>query len=950
MIISKVSRTLNLILLALVLIGVRITFLTTKEYDKYRALSEKPRTRTLLERPYRGLIVDRFDCPLAQNKLQYSAALLYQPLREMSRSQRRSYVPKLIETLAKELNLPLQEVEDTLYAKASLFPNTPCTLKSDLDEKTYYRLRHLERSFPGIVTERGSKRIYPKGRVACDIIGTMGAISDRKYLAIANELKDIRTFLQERENGIPTPLPKGFNALSEVHERLKVLRDKAYTMDTHVGKGGIEGCFEEDLRGQIGRRLCEVDTKGRVIREIKELQEAKSGKTIQLTLSSIMQEYAENLLMENELIREKHFSHAGKNHDKIPNPWIKGGAIVALDPHSGDVIALASYPRFDPNSFIDKNSAEISRFLESKSHISQLWDGKVALEKETPQKTILQKLTWDMFINTIISPKSEFRKTLSQIRTIGRSIEIQQSVSTLLNLSEQPYLHALFDTIYPDHPSYFKTQETEQAAIRASLNEHKEHVFELRCFLDPLFNAVAENDDKLLLIDLLYLAVDGSKFTPELLAAHKNLSLGLYREYCQETLRHLDDAKQRLFHEFEKEIFPRWRKEHFAAFLKEKRKLEKKWQRPYTDYLEEAKKAEFEQYYKEHIGEFLTPFMRTVRSFKDHTRQLYRYPRLSEQDLIAQFYPSNGFGYGKSYAYKQHAPPGSLFKIVTGFEALRQTNSTFNPLTLFDEGASNSELLGRSLDGKPIYRRYKGGRLPRSHAEIGRVDFRRAMQRSSNIYFSLLAGDILEEGEDLKRAAEDWGFGEKTGIELNMEASGLLPKDLRGNKSALYSFAIGQHKAAATPLQTAYMLSMLVNDGKKIAPHILKKPPQCVGQIDAKPELFSYMRDVLKSVVSAPEGAVHPTRIRMLYEEPKMRPIYTRIYPSLAGKTSTTEFSRRPCLNKECPRVICKDIWFGGFSEDLIVVVYLRYGDWGKEAAPLAALMIDKWRQITAEK
>ncbi|MCH9614689.1 MAG: Peptidoglycan D,D-transpeptidase MrdA [Chlamydiia bacterium] len=950
MIISKVSRTLNLILLALLLIGVRITFLTTKEYEKYRILSEKPRTRTLLERPYRGVITDRFGQPLALNRLQYNASILYQPLREMSRSKRRAYIPKLVQVLSKELDLPSQEVEDAIYAKASLFPNTPCVLKGNINENVYYRLRHLERSFPGIVCERGTRRVYPQGRTACDIVGTMGAISDRKYLAVANELKAVRAFLQEREDGIPTPLPKGFNALSEVHHRLKVLRDKAYTMHTHIGKGGIEGRFEEALRGQIGRRICEVDTKGRVVREIKRLQDANSGETIKLTLSSEMQAFAEKLLMENELVREKHFSRAGKNHDKIPNPWIKGGAIVAMIPTTGEIVTLASYPRFDPNSFIDKDFPQISRFLESKHHISQLWDGKVFLEKETPKKVISKKLTWEVFIDSVISPKSELKRTMSQIRTIGQTIEIERGVKTLLNLSEQPYLHALFDTLYPNHPSHFHTGALEQAAIRASLSEHKEHVFELRSLLDPLFHAVTENDDKLLLIDLLYLVVDESKFTPELLAAHKNLSLGLYREYCQDTALHLAKAKREMHRVFEKEVFPLWREKHFAAFLKEKRKLEKKWQRPYTDYLEEAKKAGFERYFEEHINEYLTPFMLTVRQYKDQTRMLHRYPKLCEKDLIAQFYPSNGFGYGNSYAYKQHAPPGSLFKIITGFEALRQTGSTFNPLTLFDEGAPNKQLLGRSLEGKPIYRRYKGGRLPRSHTAIGRVDFRRAMQRSSNIYFSLLAGDILEEGEDLKRAAEDWGFGEKTGIELGMEAPGLLPKDLRGNKSALYSFAIGQHKAAATPLQTAYMLATLANNGEKIAPHILQKPPTTVGRIDAPTELFSYMRDILKSVVAAPEGAVHPTRIRMLYENPKIRPIYKKVYRSLGGKTSTTEFSRRPCLNKDCPRVICKDIWFGGFTDDLVVVVYLRYGDWGKEAAPLAALMIDKWNQITKEK
>lgn len=950
MIISKVSRTLNIILLALLLIAVRITFLTTTEHAKYEALSKKPRTRTLLERPHRGTITDRFDKPLALNKLQYNATLLYQPLREMPRSKRRTYIPKLCELLALELNLSYQEIEDVIYAKASLFPNTPCLLKADIHEQTYFRLRHLEHKYPGIVCERSSKRVYPAKKVACDVIGTMGAIGEKEYFAFAGEMRHIRSFLEERENGLPPPLPKGFSSISQVKERLKYLSDRAYTMNTYVGKGGVEGRFEEKLRGQIGRRRCEVDTKGRVIREIERVQEAVSGERLSLTLSLELQEFAEKLLIENELVRDKHFHTAGKNHDKIPSPWMKGGAIVAIIPSTGEIVALASYPRFDPNAFINKDQKEIPRILESTSHTAKLWDGLALLEKEAPHKMLTKKLTWETYLDTILSKDSELKRLMAQIRTIKQAIEIQTHVATLLSLSEQPYLHALFDTLYPTMPTSFNTTAEMKLQIEEALQGHFEQVQSIRTLIDPLLLALTHNEDKLLLIDLLHLVCDPACFTPSLIQAHGSLSLSLYREFSQETAVHLAKVRSELKEAFASNEFPLWREAHFAAFLKEKRREEKKWQRPYTDYLDQAFTSLFEDYYQQHIGTYLSPLQTTVRLFSDCKEPLHRYPRLNEQKLISQFLPKNGYGYGKSYAYKQHAPPGSLFKIITGFEALKQSGGVQNPLTLFDEGSANSEVLGHSLEGKPIMRRYKGGRLPRSHTAIGRVDFRRAMQRSSNIYFSLLAGDHMHTSEDLKTAAEEWGYGSTTGLEIGGEVAGLLPNDLRGNKSAVYSFAIGQHTAAATPLQVAYMLATLANGGEKIQPHITQKPPMTVGYVEGDKALFTYMQDILKSVVASKEGGVHPTRIRMLYENPKLRPIYKRVYKKLGGKTSTTEFTKRPCLNKDCPRAMCKDIWFGALADDLAVVVYLRYGDWGKEAAPLAALMVDKWDQITSEK
>jgi cell division protein FtsI/penicillin-binding protein 2 len=89
---------------------------------------------------------------------------------------------------------------------------------------------------------------------------------------------------------------------------------------------------------------------------------------------------------------------------------------------------------------------------------------------------------------------------------------------------------------------------------------------------------------------------------------------------------------------------------------------------------------------------------------------------------------------------------------------------------------------------------------------------------------------------------------------------------------------------------------------------------------------------------------------------------YVKLRHQLAGKTSTAEIMYNPTLDRESMPIITKDVWFGALSfkdektseinlkqqpePELVVVVYLRFGDYGKEAAPLASEIITKYRQL----
>lgn len=108
--------------------------------------------------------------------------------------------------------------------------------------------------------------------------------------------------------------------------REDIQRDPFYRPGDLIGKSGLEKVFDEQLRGVNGGRQVEVDALGRQLRVINE-EEALPGHTLVLSIDLDLQRAAENALGDRE------------------------GAVVAIDPNNGDVLAMASRPSFDPNQF-----------------------------------------------------------------------------------------------------------------------------------------------------------------------------------------------------------------------------------------------------------------------------------------------------------------------------------------------------------------------------------------------------------------------------------------------------------------------------------------------------------------------------------------------------------------------------------------------------------------------
>lgn len=1118
---QKAKRVLAVFLLALFIIFLRIWHLGVVQKEERTIASRRPMQRTVIEPSHRATIRDRFNIPLAINKNQYNIAVCYSQIREIpgvvwikgedgkkvKHYKRKEYIRSLAEILAKELDLNADHLEDIIHAKAALYDHLPFIIKRDVSEKQYYRMRMLMRDWPGLEAQHIAKRHYPKEQVAADLVGYMGAIDKQEYDRIVAEKKELKAFVQQQEYGLDPEIPEGFQTSSEARFRLRDLEEKAYTLNDFVGKSGVESFFEEDLRGFHGKLRYYSDSKGNHLRELPGSSSSLPGKRLLLSISSELQQYAEELLIQNEPMRKIRINKMESKGTAIKEPkepWIKGGAIVAMDPNNGEVLALASCPRFNPNDFIPSGNPEVDtvkrqnirRWFETDTYLIDIWEGKSPLTREKWNKEleVVEEeniyVDWEKYLEIVLVNDSPVSEAMGNIHTLNELFDLNTHIDRLLEVGEGGDMIHLLNTLYHDEdghipqntvsPAKIKELTDKRLAAANEINTVKQH-------LDVHLKKLPHTYDKILFIDLCRLAIDNQRFSKPLLhhIGHHTIktfqSASQAKNIIDETIKKM---ARELFHEVS---FLPWRANNEKSFLKAKRDKERKEKRPtkpFTDYLEKEEEAQFHEFWQEnrhaltllfltgaritsheddlkpYIEHFtawnrelahgahsglswhqahqtlrkllihLPPsvslsYLQAMRSYQDLSRPIvgkYRYIRnkneqQTEKDLALAFYPLHGYGFARSTGYRQATPLGSLFKLITSYEALVQkyktlspdeiTYQSLNPLTMIDQThrLGKGWSVGFDLSGKSIPLFYKGGILPRSMSrQIGKVDLIKALEKSSNPYFSLLAGDFLEKPTDLLESAKNFSLGTKTGIELSGEISGRLPDDLEYNQTGLYSFAIGQHAFVVTPLQTAVMLSALANGGSVLKPKIVTLAAGTTP-LRQNNDLFSSDRfpyqNALQTVgIDFPlfitlnermgENRVFrlpsivwrkipmPSPIRNLLLEAmdniagrSRSALVKKLKGELVGKTSTAESVESLCLDRLQHVETYNHVWFGSilFDEEakentseefifkdrfgkpeLVVVVYLRFGSYGRDAAPLAAQVAKKWREIKKAK
>ena len=195
--------------------------------------------------------------------------------------------PRLRDRLAALLAIPARQL-DAARRRGAAGDGFRILLASPLTPVQVLRLREQAAVLPGAEVVTDVLRSYPHGSLAAHVLGYTSSISAEEY------------------------------------ERLS---SHGYRLSDRIGRSGLEKVYENHLRGEWGGQQLEVNAAGQVQRVLGD-KPARAGKDLRLSLDLDLQRSAEQAL-------------AG----------VRKGAIVALDPQTGAILAIASRPGFDPNVF-----------------------------------------------------------------------------------------------------------------------------------------------------------------------------------------------------------------------------------------------------------------------------------------------------------------------------------------------------------------------------------------------------------------------------------------------------------------------------------------------------------------------------------------------------------------------------------------------------------------------
>jgi penicillin-binding protein 2 len=213
----------------------------------------------------------------------------------------------VLDRLAQLLPLTDEDIEETRKEIARRSPTLPITVADRLSWENFSRVAVNAPALPGVTTEVGLSRIYPLGADFAHVLGYVGPVSDYDL----SKLSD------------PDPL-------------LQIPRFQ-------IGKLGVEARMESDLRGKAGTRRIEVNATGRVMRELNR-KEGDAGKNVEITIDQKLQNYVLARLGEDS------------------------AAAMVIDVQTGDILASASAPSFDPNLFVRGISGPDYRALTEDDH------------------------------------------------------------------------------------------------------------------------------------------------------------------------------------------------------------------------------------------------------------------------------------------------------------------------------------------------------------------------------------------------------------------------------------------------------------------------------------------------------------------------------------------------------------------------------------------------------
>lgn len=316
----RIYLFIGIVGLAMIVFVIRLFFLQIVQGEQWSQESEENRTVEVSLQSKRGVIYDRNGIVLARNIASYSIAVTPADVSEDLGEQNRIF-RELAEYTEKPLSFDDDpDAEDILIqcgenlgilemfeVGLTFDPYEPVMLECDVERERALEIMEKAVDWPGISIQIDPVREYPTGELTSTFIGYLGPIP----ATLQDQLEEL-----------------GFVAN----------RDK-------IGYGGLELYFDQILRGVPGKRVVEVDVGGAEIRDIEGIVQAEDGDNLILTIDLRFQQAADAIVKREITFWNTWF------HGNTGGVRISSGVAIAINPQTGEILAMVSWPSYENNRF-----------------------------------------------------------------------------------------------------------------------------------------------------------------------------------------------------------------------------------------------------------------------------------------------------------------------------------------------------------------------------------------------------------------------------------------------------------------------------------------------------------------------------------------------------------------------------------------------------------------------
>lgn len=307
---SRYARMIYVAMALLLILGARLLWMQVVEGNYYKEEADGNRIRHLPQQAARGVMYDRNGIIMAGSRPAYSVIM---PVERKGNSLPDDELSRLSQLLKMPPEDIKKKIEDNKLAFGAIY------LANDVGIDVATQIEEKKDDFPGIEIEVDPLRVYPFGPAGAQVLGYVGEAGPDDRDA----------------NGNP------------------------YTTATLVGRSGLERQYNQYLEGKNGSKTVEVNASGQPVRYV-EGTPSVSGNNVRLTLDAHLQKAAEDAIDR----QTRTLAHSGM--------FPTGASAVAIDPNTGAVLAMVSWPTYDPNRFSKGiSSKDWNEIINNKNHPMQ---------------------------------------------------------------------------------------------------------------------------------------------------------------------------------------------------------------------------------------------------------------------------------------------------------------------------------------------------------------------------------------------------------------------------------------------------------------------------------------------------------------------------------------------------------------------------------------------------